>query len=283
MNESKLNFRGFQSPNYTQVPDELFDCLLPTLTEGELKILLYIIRRTLGFKKRLDSISLRQLEKGLPGKDSGVGLKRRGIIYALQKLEKKNIISVIRQKDEHNINEINYYSLRFSGENRGSASECTRVVHPDSLRSAFDNKKVVHPGAPNNKQNTQYTEKQEKPSAASLYEAKTGKNGKNGRPSQETLQRLNDAVLQLQVKKDENFDPILYIRAHIKANIPADVTLYVMEEFVKYKEGIDNLWAYGQTVLKRSQPEYNFNQALAEHYFYKNQSVEIGSLLRGNS
>ena len=46
-------FRGFRSPSYTQVPDELFDELLVELSGGELKVLLYIIRRTFGFKPAL--------------------------------------------------------------------------------------------------------------------------------------------------------------------------------------------------------------------------------------
>ena len=44
-------FRGFDSPNYTQVPDILFDERMAHLSGAELKVLLYIIRRTFGFKK----------------------------------------------------------------------------------------------------------------------------------------------------------------------------------------------------------------------------------------
>jgi len=54
-------FQGFRSPNYTQVPDELFDELMSTLSGAELKVLLYIIRRTFGFKKGSDTISLSQM------------------------------------------------------------------------------------------------------------------------------------------------------------------------------------------------------------------------------
>ena len=40
-------FAGFDEPNYTQVPDALFDELLPHLGDAELRVLLYIVRRTL--------------------------------------------------------------------------------------------------------------------------------------------------------------------------------------------------------------------------------------------
>ncbi len=45
-----LQFGGFDAPHYTQTPDVLFDELLPYLSEAELKVLLYIIRRTFGFR-----------------------------------------------------------------------------------------------------------------------------------------------------------------------------------------------------------------------------------------
>lgn len=47
----KWQFEGFSSPNFTSVPDEFFDVLAPRLSGSEVKVLLYIIRRTFGFKK----------------------------------------------------------------------------------------------------------------------------------------------------------------------------------------------------------------------------------------
>ena len=62
-------FQGFRSPNYTQVPDELFDELMSELSGAELKVLLYIIRRTFGFKKDSDNISLSQICNGITTRD----------------------------------------------------------------------------------------------------------------------------------------------------------------------------------------------------------------------
>jgi hypothetical protein len=42
--------------NYTQIPNCLFN-LLPYLTAAELKIILHIIRKTIGFHKETDRIS----------------------------------------------------------------------------------------------------------------------------------------------------------------------------------------------------------------------------------
>src|SRR5215207_9360313 len=62
-------FDGFTRPNYTIVPDELFDRLLHQLSGAELKVLLYIIRRTFGFKKDSDRISLKQMAEGIRTRD----------------------------------------------------------------------------------------------------------------------------------------------------------------------------------------------------------------------
>ena len=47
------------------------------------KVLDYILRHTWGFDKNKDEISLSQLQKGIKNFDSGTGLSRRGIIYAI--------------------------------------------------------------------------------------------------------------------------------------------------------------------------------------------------------
>lgn len=97
-------FPGFRSPKYTQVPDELFDELLSQLNESELKVLLYIIRRTFGFKKDSDNISIAQICNGIETKkgkvlDKGTGLGKSSVIRAVKGLEDKNIIIADRRKD----------------------------------------------------------------------------------------------------------------------------------------------------------------------------------------
>src|SRR3954465_5372317 len=100
---SKSTFRGFRSPTYTQVPDELFDELLSVLSGAELKVLLYIIRRTFGFKRDADAISLSQMMSGITTRDGdrldrGVGLSKPTLLQALRSLEANNIIETTRQR-----------------------------------------------------------------------------------------------------------------------------------------------------------------------------------------
>ena len=101
-------FQGFQAPTTTPVPDELFDRLLAVLSGAELKVLLYIIRRTFGFKKSYDSIALSQMLNGITTRDGqvldrGCGVKdKKTILQALRTLEERKMIVRGRQSDEKN-------------------------------------------------------------------------------------------------------------------------------------------------------------------------------------
>src|SRR4051795_9527229 len=101
--QTPSQFRGFRSPNYTPVPDELFDELLVELSGAELKVLLYIIRRTFGFKKDSDNISLSQMLNGIETRDGlsldrGTGLSKKTLLEALRSLEEKNVITTQRRQ-----------------------------------------------------------------------------------------------------------------------------------------------------------------------------------------
>jgi hypothetical protein len=114
--DTQATFQGFQFPTTTPVPDEVFDVLMPQLSGAEVKVLMYICRRTFGFKKASDSISLHQIATGITTRegralDSGTGLCKRHVIRALKVLEKNNIIKVTRTVDETGLNDVNTYSL----------------------------------------------------------------------------------------------------------------------------------------------------------------------------
>lgn len=111
---------GFQRPTTTPTPDEIFDVWLSELTGSELKVLLYIVRRTFGFRKDSDAISLSQITQGIRKKngeilDRGTGISRKSAYKAVQALEERGLIKVDRTVAEDGINEINIYSLVFEG------------------------------------------------------------------------------------------------------------------------------------------------------------------------
>jgi phage replication O-like protein O len=74
------------SPTYTQTPNDLFDHWLPLLGEGELKVLLVIMRKTFGWHKTHDAISVSQLSKL-------TGMKEDTVIKAAKSLQKKGVIT----------------------------------------------------------------------------------------------------------------------------------------------------------------------------------------------
>lgn len=102
-------FKGFKLPHYTQVPDEVFDEVMPHVTFAEFKCLCYIIRRTFGFGKDRDMIRIKQFSTGLARKhdeeiehlNGGTGLSERQIQDALRKLEERGLILSEERFDEN--------------------------------------------------------------------------------------------------------------------------------------------------------------------------------------
>lgn len=118
-NTDHFVFAGFDPPHYTQVPDDFFDALMTELIEAELRVLLYIIRHTFGYKKNADAISFNQFLRGITKKngevvDKGSGLKSpTHLSNALKSLEEKGIIEVHRSQDRHMNKQTTIYALRF--------------------------------------------------------------------------------------------------------------------------------------------------------------------------
>lgn len=80
--------------NITQVPNALFDSWLSTFTEGEVKIILVILRQTLGWidrktggRKTRDRITIQQFIRK-------TGLSKRTITKSLQSLCAKSLVRI---------------------------------------------------------------------------------------------------------------------------------------------------------------------------------------------
>ena len=91
-----------QAPNYTQTPNDLFDNWLPKLKEIELKVLLVIMRKTFGWHKSRDQISLSQLEKF-------TGSDRKNILLAIDGLIEKGLVK--KEVEGENGTQKTYYEL----------------------------------------------------------------------------------------------------------------------------------------------------------------------------
>ena len=116
-NQPASSPQGFRVPNTFQCPNRLVDELLPELAGSELKVLLYIIRRTFGFSKDRDDISLSQMLYGITtndGKvlDRGVGIRdKKTLLSALNSLEAKKLIITERRSSPEKGNQPTSYCL----------------------------------------------------------------------------------------------------------------------------------------------------------------------------
>lgn len=79
-------------PNFTQTPNVFYDEIMSELGYAELKCLLYIFRRTYGFHKQSDRISLSQFVDGIEGLDNGTGLAKKNVYPALESLVEKKLV-----------------------------------------------------------------------------------------------------------------------------------------------------------------------------------------------
>ena len=128
-------FAGFYPPRYTPVPDQLFDELLPVLSGAELKVLLYIIRRTFGFKKDRDRIALSQMVGGIVTRngrvlDRGTGLHKGTVITALRGLREKGIILSQHNSSPERGNEETTYALKIAERQEARSADTPTPVGP---------------------------------------------------------------------------------------------------------------------------------------------------------
>jgi phage replication O-like protein O len=125
---------------YTRIANELLDALIrccPGFTEGQ--ILLFIIRMTYGWHKKEDFISIGQIGQG-------VNKSRRMVIYALQNLEAKHMITVKRMRGAGHLNEINAISLNKNHEQwvvQEKAEQYKKVLDNRKLQYKNSKDKVV--------------------------------------------------------------------------------------------------------------------------------------------
>lgn len=84
-------------PNTTQIPNVMIDEWMSHLTGSEFKVVMYVARRTYGFLKSEDSISLSQMANGIRRKDGtvldkGTGLSKSSVTRAAKTLEDKKVL-----------------------------------------------------------------------------------------------------------------------------------------------------------------------------------------------
>ncbi len=90
----------------TAVPNFVFDYWQSNLSPFEFSVLLCICRKTYGWQKDTDKISISQMEKA-------TGISRTTIKECLKNLEEYDLVEIVRKKTTYGDSEINEYSVKY--------------------------------------------------------------------------------------------------------------------------------------------------------------------------
>lgn len=174
-------------PNTSSIPNILFDYWMLHLTPAEFKVLMCIARKTYGWRKDFDRISITQIEKM-------TGLSRKGITKNLDALIEHGLITKIKSKtsdgdDAPNQYEVNVHCLR--GGSELSTPPVVNSVHQGVVYSVHPQKKTY------TKENIQYNSPPIPPhSPEPSLPAKAGeKRKKFSSDFSEEIKQLADAVI----------------------------------------------------------------------------------------
>jgi len=84
--------RGFQSPNWTQCPNDLFDEFMPILGDAELRVILAIVRQTTGYHRTITKFSISKIMKM-------TGLSHNGVTAGARDAEEDGFIRRLNPDD----------------------------------------------------------------------------------------------------------------------------------------------------------------------------------------
>jgi phage replication O-like protein O len=171
------------------------------LTGAELKVLLYICRRTFGFKKESDNISLSQLVNGIKTRDGkvldrGTGLSKDSVSRVVKSLEEKGIIVRNRRQSVERGYEATTYFLNIKlPKNTGEGKEDNEDEEDPAPQSEAGGAFIAnHP--PLSENLTRHGGKIGQGLGEKIGEALTRKSDIQQTVLQETIEQHNDVVGQ---------------------------------------------------------------------------------------
>lgn len=84
---------GFSSPNYTQVPNDLFDSIMADMDMAELKVVLAIVRQTIGYHRDKATYSVSKIQKM-------TGMAYNSVVKGAELAEKRGLIRRINPNEQ---------------------------------------------------------------------------------------------------------------------------------------------------------------------------------------
>lgn len=111
-----------ENGGYTRIVNSLLEEIIRTpISSSELRVIMAVIRKTYGFHKSEDSISLSQIVEMTT-------ISKRNVIYIIQNLEAKNIFLVSRSEYSTNIIRLNKYFDTWVVQNSASQVKRNREI-----------------------------------------------------------------------------------------------------------------------------------------------------------
>lgn len=121
---------NISAPNYTQTPNVFFDEFFKILSEGELRLVLVLVRQTFGWHKPADRISLSQLA-------DKTGMSRTSVCRSLNQLLAKKLIHKHKFGDPGQ--ERVYYALVVEEEEQDTPLNSTDGIESEEERALISN------------------------------------------------------------------------------------------------------------------------------------------------
>lgn len=112
-------------PNFTQIPNVVFDHWMAILTPAEFKVLLCICRKTFGWHKEKDRISLKQIA-------DLTGLSRQSVINNIENLIAAGLVVKFKKKDSLTGDEPNCYEICVHEIEDEEVGGSTKFIPPQS-------------------------------------------------------------------------------------------------------------------------------------------------------
>lgn len=105
MSNSKTSlYNKIHSPNFTHIPNIVFDYWMHVLSHAEFKVLCAICRKTFGWQKEVDYISTKQIF-------TMTGVSKRSVHECINSLQQRGLIEVMRSKTKDGDDAPNRYRI----------------------------------------------------------------------------------------------------------------------------------------------------------------------------
>ena len=275
-----------QPPGYTQIPDLYLDVVMPKVSPAAFKVLMAISRKTFGWRKTGDHISLKQLVEM-------TGLSEQGVVNAINHLKEEGLIFVT--KGSWKDRKITYYQINLdwtSHSTEFSDSHSTEFSEPHSTEFS------------NNRQRTNNTNNEEPASPSPLPVTDFSRFRKRSE-SQPLTEQLKESI-EIAVKTNDqvikqHLDPsvadlvsqiyhsnpakfgrlIVWVKTAEKEHFSTKVIAEALRQFIPYAPDCENWWPYLRSIVNKLEEKVEYHAFEQVHEEFKRMEANWVQATRG--